>query len=101
MMWIQLTLGRSQITLKQPSFKLESVKIYSNHSTKVPSLEYATSQEINLERKVLLMWEGTRTLLLGSLPDSGGRPLPQVFSSLSIFKDNYLKSPSDFQRVSH
>lgn len=48
-MWIQLALGRSRITFKQPSFKLESVKkkkkTHSNHGTKVPSLQYATSQE--------------------------------------------------------
>ena len=45
MMRIQLAPGRSQITFKQPSFKLESVKIYSNHGTNVPSLQHAANQE--------------------------------------------------------
>lgn len=78
MMLIPLALGRSWITFKLPSFKLERVKIYSNHGTKVPSSQYATQEEH--KSQVLLTKGGNQTWLLGPLVVCEGTPLPQLFS---------------------
>lgn len=101
MMWIQLALGRSRITFKQPSFKLESVNIHSNHGTKVPSLQYATVRNVNSLDKVLLTLGGNQNIAPGPPLLSAGSPLPQGASSLSTLKANPLNSPSDLQRVLH
>ena len=93
MMGIQLALGRSCITFKPPSFKLKSVKIYGDHGTQVPSLQYAIHQEHKSEEVSLAYKEENQNVV------SSGSLLPQVFSSLRTFKANHLKSHSDFQTV--
>lgn len=92
MMGIQLALGRSWITFKPLSFKLESVKIYGNHGTQVPSLRYAIHQQHKSEVSLAYKEENQNVVYSGSL-------LPQVVSFLRTLKANHLKSHSDFQTV--
>lgn len=96
-MWIQLALDRSWITFKQPPFKLESVKTYGDHGTRVPSLQYADRQRCSSEELSLAYKGGKQNIASWATTGLYNSPLSQGSSSYSIFKAN-LKSPSDFQR---
>lgn len=84
--------GHEQL-LNHFSFKLESVKIYGNHGTQVPSLQYALQQGHKSEDVNLTYKEENQNVV------SSGSLLPQVSSSLRTFQANHLKSHSDFQTV--